>query len=116
MIKKLACINISSKQPERLMKFYQDIGVSIYINNGSYDGSYIGNPEKESGVCVWDERIWGPSTGGYITIVFLVDSLEETYRVIKEKRIEIEPPRKADWGGQELTLKDPDGNVIIFLT
>jgi len=22
---------------------------------------------------------------------------------------------KADWGGQELVLKDPDGNIVMFL-
>ncbi len=48
-------------------------------------------------------------------MVFEVDDLEETYEKIISQGIAINPPRTADWGGQELTLKDPDGNIIMFL-
>jgi len=57
----------------------------------------------------------GRSTAGYITIVLKAEDLQKTYEEIKSKGISIDLPRRADWGGQELVLKDPDGNVVMIL-
>lgn len=115
MINKLSCVNISSKDPKALAEFYRTIGVPVYVDNDCYDGWNLGNPENSGTVCVWDENNWGKANGGFITMVFDVDNLQKTYEEIKSKGIEIEPPRTADWGGQELLLTDPDGNKIMFL-
>lgn len=48
-------------------------------------------------------------------MVFDTDNIKKTYEDIKSKGIEIEPPRTAHWGGQELLLADSDGNKIMFL-
>jgi uncharacterized glyoxalase superfamily protein PhnB len=115
MVRKLMCVNITSKDSKRLADFYRAIGVPIYVNDEDYDGWFLGNSENEGCVTVWDENKWGPSCAGFITMVFEVDDLEETYEKIISQGIAINPPRTADWGGQELTLKDPDGNIIMFL-
>ena len=115
MIKKLSCVNISSKDPKGLAEFYKTIGVPVYVQNEDYDGWNLGNPENQSSICVWDENNWGKSTAGYITIVFDADDLQKTYEEIKAKGIDIEPPRTADWGGQELVFNDPDGNIVMVL-
>lgn len=114
MITKLACVNITSNDPKGLAEFYKTIGVPVFVNNDDYDGWNIGNSENNGSVCVWHDK-WGKSTSGYITMVFKVDDLNKTYEDIKGKGIEIAPPRKADWGGQELVFNDPDGNIIILL-
>ncbi|HOB92015.1 MAG: VOC family protein [Bacillota bacterium] len=57
----------------------------------------------------------GRSTAGYITIVLKAEDLQKTYEEIKSKGISIDLPRRADWGGQELVLNDPDGNVVMIL-
>ncbi|MDI9470257.1 MAG: VOC family protein [Bacillota bacterium] len=115
MIKKLLCVNISSKDPKALAEFYRTIGAPVFVNNDCYDGWNLGNPENAGSVCVWDENRWGKDGAGYITMLFTADHLEETYENIRGQGIAIEPPKTADWGGQELLLTDPDGNKVIFL-
>lgn len=114
MSAKFECINISSKQPETLAKYYETIGISVYCPFGCFDGFRIGK-EDESYVCVWDENKWGKSTAGYITLVFKVDNLQKTYESLIAKGIPVLPPKTTAWGGQELLLEDPDGNKIILL-
>lgn len=116
MIKRLECVNITSKDPKRLAEFYRTIGAPVFVQDENYDGWHLGNQDDESYICVWDENTWGKSTGGSITIVFIADGLEKTYEEIKSKGIAIDPPRRADWGGQELVFKDPDGNIVMILT
>lgn len=115
MIKKLSCVNISSKNPKALAEFYQKIGVPVYVEGDDFDGWHLGNPENGGSVCVWNEHNWGKSTAGYITMVFEVDDLQKTYEEIIKTGVAIEPPRTADWGGQELFFSDPDGNKIMLL-
>lgn len=114
MIKNFECINIGSKNPKGLADFYQAIGVPVYADD-SYDGCHIGN-EKESYICVWDENRWGKSSAGFCTFVFKVDDLQKTYDDITAKGITIPPIKSTDWGGQELSFEDPDGNKVILLT
>lgn len=38
-----------------------------------------------------------------------------TSRNPKARGFDIDPPRTADWGGRELTFKDPDGNIVMIL-
>ncbi len=53
--------------------------------------------------------------GSILTIVVHVDSLRLTYQDLIKKGINIEPIKKTDWGGEQLILEDPDGNIIMFL-
>lgn len=115
MITKLACVNISSKDPKKLADFYKMIGFPVFVSDNNYDGWSLGNPENNGSVCVWDENTWGKSTAGYITMVFNADDLQKTYEEILSKGFKIEPPRTADWGGQELVFCDPDGNKVMIL-
>lgn len=115
MIKKLSCVNITSKDPKGLAEFYQTIGIPVFVQGCDYDGWFLGNPENEGSICVWDENVWGKANGGYITMVFDAEDLQATYEEIKSKGITIDPPKQADWRGQELTLKDPDGNIVMIL-
>lgn len=114
MIIKYECTNISLKNPKALAEFYQKLGAPCQVNGENYDGFRIGNL-NESYICVWDENKWGKSTAGQITSVFKVDDLQKTYLEMVEKGIQASPPKTTVWGGQELTLEDPDGNKIILL-
>lgn len=115
MIKNFKCVNISSKDPKALADFYRAIGAPVFIEDDNYDGWYIGNPEQGGTVCVWNENNWGKSTAGFVTVVLETDDVQKTYAEIKSKGIVIDPPRTADWGGQELVFNDPDGNVVMLL-
>lgn len=115
MIKNFQCVNISSKDPKALADFYTAIGAPVYVEDGCYDGWNIGSPDKGGYVCCWDENRWGKSTAGFVTIVLNSDDVQETYEEIRAKGFDIDPPRTADWGGKELTFKDPDGNIVMIL-
>jgi len=116
MIKRLECVNITSKDPKGLAEFYRTMGAPVSVQDENYDGWHLGNEGDKSYICVWDENAWGKSTGGPLTIVFVADDLEKTYQELKGKGIAIDPPRRTDWGGQELLLDDPDGNTVMILT
>ncbi|MBQ4048705.1 MAG: VOC family protein [Clostridia bacterium] len=113
MILKLECVNLSSKDPAALAAFYQKLGAPVQIVSGYEDGWHLGG--SEGYVCVWDENRWGRSTAGFVTVVFRVDSLQNTYAELTAKGFVLEPPHQTDWGGEELGLQDPDGNRVIFL-
>lgn len=116
MIIKFNCINISSLQPEALVKFYNEkLGVPIIEFDKNYDGVTLGFIKDAPVICIWDESKWGKSSEGKVNFVFNCDDLEKTYIELKEKGVTLEPPRTADWGGLELTLLDIDDNKILLL-
>lgn len=112
---KLECINISSNDPAKLAKFYRTLGVNVFVHDDNYDGFNFGNAENETTICVWDKNRWGGQKGEFVTLVFNVDDLNETYNALVAKGLDIAPPSRTDWGGQELRLEDPDGNEIMIL-
>jgi len=94
---KFSGINISSYDTKKMTVFYRDkLGLNVigdeFEKGRDYD-SYDGN------VC----------------LIFDHDDLEKLYAELKEKGVALDPPKTADWGGQELVMKDPDGNTIIVL-
>lgn len=56
MAVKLECVNVSSKDPERLARFYETIGVRVSVQDPNYDGWQLRNADGEPYVCVWDEH------------------------------------------------------------
>jgi predicted enzyme related to lactoylglutathione lyase len=116
MIKSYCCVNISSKDPERLVRFYNEtLGVPILEFDENYDGVALGFIKDAPNIMVWDENKWGKSSDGKINFVFNCDDLDVTYKELKEKGVQLEPPIRAVWGGMELPLQDPDGNPILLL-
>lgn len=115
MIQNLQCVNISSKDPKALADFYRSIGAPVFVEDDCYDGWSLGDPEKGGTICCWDESRWGKSTAGFVTIVLHSDGVQQTYEAIRAAGVDIDPPRTADWGGQELSFKDPDGNIVMIL-
>lgn len=61
MIKKLLCVNISSKDPKALAVFYRTIGAPVYVNNDCYGGWNLGNPQNAGSVCVMGRKQVGQS-------------------------------------------------------
>ena len=115
MIKKFKCVNISSKNPEALAGFYRSIGAPVFLEDGNYDGWFLGEPDQGGTICVWDENRWGKSTAGFITVVLETDNVQKTYEELTAKGLQLPSPRTADWGGQELVFNDPDGNIVMLL-
>ena len=114
MVRKLMCVNITSKDSKRLADFTV---LSVFPFMSTMKIMTVGFWEipKTKAALRFGMRTNGGRLVGFITMVFEVDDLEETYEKIISQGIAINPPRTADWGGQEVTLKDPDGNIIMFL-
>ncbi|WP_105618918.1 VOC family protein [Vallitalea okinawensis] len=116
MITKYHCVNISSKNPEALVKFYNDkLGLPILEPDENYDGVSLGFIEDTPAIVIWDENKWGKSSEGKVNFVFSCDDLDQTYTELKEKGVILEPPTIAVWGGKELPFLDLDGNKILLL-
>lgn len=109
-------MNLSSKDPRRLARFYRDVlGADMLEDDPDSDGVTFGNAPNEPVFWIWDETKWGPSNTGAVCLVFDCDDHEKTYQALKEKGVSLDPPKTAVWGGKELFLKDPDGNIILIL-
>ena len=116
MITKFRGMNISSKDPKRLALFYRDVlELKMLESDENYDGVTFGNDNDEPVFWIWDENTWGKSNIGAVTFVFNCDNHDKTYEELKQKGVELDPPKTAVWGGKELYVKDPDGNTILIL-
>lgn len=117
MIKSNQCVNVSSKNPEQLVKFYNEkLGVPLTNPpENDYDGVSLGFIKGSPEITIWDENKWGKSSEGAINFVFTCDDIDKTYKELRTKGVKLDPPRTADWGGKELVFLDPDGNKIMVL-
>ena len=117
MIIKFNGMNISSMNPETMVKFYKEkLGLPILGDvSSSFDGAEIGFDINQPRVWIWDESKWGKANTGAVTLVFECDDHDKTYEELKRKGVELDPPATASWGGKELYVKDPDGNTVLIL-
>ena len=117
MITKFHGVNVSSQNPERLVKFYNGkLGVPILQKDEhGYDGAELGFIQGSPVIAVWDANRWGKSSEGAVNFVFRCDDLSKTYEELRAKGLDIEPPTTAVWGGKELLFVDPDGNKVLLL-
>ncbi len=112
MLQCTECVNLSSENPSALAAFYRRFGVPVYTVSDYADSWQLDG--KTDCVCIWDALRWGKSTADRITVVFRTDDLQAAYETLISKEIRLAPPHAADWGGEELTCTDPDGNRIII--
>lgn len=45
-----------------------------------------------------------------------VDDVDEYYRQLKSRGVEVQPPVEEGWGGRFITLEDPDKYRLFFVT
>ena len=116
MIKNFKGMNITSKNPKRLVEFYRDIlGIPVIEDDPNYDGVFLGYIKDAPLIRIWDENKWGKHTDGAVCLVFECDDHQKTYTEITQKGYEIPPPFITPWGGEKMELKDPDGNNVYIL-
>jgi len=117
-------MNISSKNPEAMVRFYTEVLGLLALANKSpeaatgevnYDGTEIGFDHMQTRIFIWDESKWGKSNTGTVSFVFKCNDIDVTYQKIKEKGVDVDPPISTKYGGRELVLKDPDGNKVLIL-
>ena len=116
MVTSFRGMNITSKDPKRLAVFYKDIlGIPVLGDDENFDGIEFGFIKDAPVFWIWDENKWGKSNEGAVCLVFDCDDHDKTYNELKEKGVFLDPPKTAVWGGKELYVKDPDGNIILIL-
>src|SRR2546423_13437651 len=45
-----------------------------------------------------------------------VDDVDEYYRELRERGVDVQPPADEGWGGRFITLQDPDKYRLFFVT
>jgi len=114
MLKKFGGLIISSKEPEKLAKFYNEkLGIPI-LSEHADNCVALGFSENETAVWIANGNKYGKPYDGTLNFVFICDDLDKTYEELKQNGLLLEPPVVAEWGGKELVCKDLDGNVVIM--
>lgn len=54
--------------------------------------------------------------GRGVTFFLAVDNVDEYYRHLSERGVEVMPPIDEGWGGRFITLQDPDKYRFFFVT
>lgn len=110
MIKRIWDITLTVSELKKSVYFYEKIlGLTKKYEFKDYAGFDCGG--VEIGVKTWGEM--EKSRKGEPCIDFLVNDIDEVYRVLKEKEVEFfEPPKETLWGGKTALFYDPDGNIL----
>lgn len=116
MLTRFLGINISSPDPERLARFYNEtLGIPILQpGHVGYDGVQIGFVKDAPSIFIWDENRWGKASQK-AHLVFACDNLDKQFAELQQRGVKLNPPTIASWGGKELPVTDPDGNLILLL-
>ncbi len=117
MINSFICTNVFSNNASGLVDFYKNIlGIPVVneiVDNA--DGINFGFDENAPTFCIWDACKWGSPVNGKSSFVFSSNNLDATFKELKMKGLDIEPPVRFAWGTYELRLKDPDGNEVVIV-
>ena len=87
MINSFSGMNISSKDPKRLVLFYKEtLGIPVLEDDANYDGVVFGFIKDAPVFWIWDENKWGKANTGTVTLVFNCDDHDKTYDETFEKK------------------------------
>lgn len=108
-------IHISSKNPERLAIFYRDILCRRMAGDGpDFDGVSFEGENGNPTVWIWDEKKHGKKNEGPVFLTIDCPDPDRTYHNLKQKGVELDPPKVVSWSGKGLYVTDPDGNTIML--
>lgn len=112
MIRRIWDITLTVKDLKRAANFYEDIlGLQKKYEFGDYAAFDCGGIEV--GLKTWGDL--EEPRRGEPCMNFQVDDIEESFRVLREKGVEI--PKGVEetmWGARKILFKDPDGNLLQF--
>lgn len=116
MITEFVGVNFYGSSTEEMVEFYRDkMGIPLISEGfGGQDGAEVGFEKSQTTLIFWNAARWSQEIGTMM-FVFKCDNLNDEYKRLKEKGIELDPPLKASWGGRELYVNDPNGNRILLL-
>ena len=103
---------------DRAVSFYTEkLGFTILIDH-EYDGKQrwieLKVPGAETAVVLFTPDGHESRVGTFVNTAFEVDSVERTYRELKEKGVEFTGgPSREDWGSFVI-MKDSEGNMFCL--
>ena len=110
MIKRIWDITLTVRDLKRAVDFYESVlGLQKKYEFKDYAGFDCGG--IEIGLKTWGEL--EKPRKGEPCINFLVEDIEDAYKRLQEKGVEvIEGPKETLWGSLILLFEDPDGNIL----
>ncbi len=98
---------------KRGVHFYERVlGLQKKYEFKDYAGFDCGG--VEIGLKTWGEL--GTPRKGEPCIDFLVEDVDESFRVLKDKGVSFaEVPKDTQWGGRMAVFSDPDGNTLQLI-
>ena len=110
MIKRIWDITLTVRDLKRAVDFYESVlGLQKKYEFKDYAGFDCGG--VEIGLKTWGEL--EKPRKGEPCINFLVEDIEDAYKRLQEKDVEvIEGPKETLWGSLILLFEDPDGNIL----
>lgn len=110
MIKTVWGVTFYVSDLKKASRFYEDIlGLEKKYEFSSYVGFECGG--VEIGLIPNPGRKAQHDTS--VTVELLVSNVDEVYKNLKAKGVEFASElHEETWGGKQVTLKDPDGNIL----
>jgi predicted enzyme related to lactoylglutathione lyase len=115
MINSFIHVNVYSDNPAVVVEFYnKKLGIPIQFEGfGDYEGACFGFIKDAPNICVWHKKRDLDKSNP--VIILGSDGLDSVYQDLLSKGVAVNPPLMAEWGGRELTLKNPEGTIIMVL-
>lgn len=113
MLKSIDAIFISTQNMQKLIDFYQTLGVPLKVND---HGSGL-HAEADIGDIHFALQPWKAHEGskGNVSFSFHVPNLEEYCRELESKGLKFtRPATPMSFGGVIAVIHDPDGNQIFL--
>jgi catechol 2,3-dioxygenase-like lactoylglutathione lyase family enzyme len=105
-------------------RFYQDV-LGFEVLWGDEEGGYADFKTGEVSIALFGRQDMADAVGAgqkparvdaqdRAALIFAVENVDETYRVLSEKGVEVAagPVDRPDWGIRTAHFRDPDGNLI----
>ncbi|EMI19522.1 Glyoxalase/bleomycin resistance protein/dioxygenase [Rhodopirellula maiorica SM1] len=109
---KISAVTIVTKRMVTAVRFYQQVGFELHRGgeNARFSTFRVGDHHLNLRLADADE----PAASSTL-IIFAVDDVDETYRLLVERGLQPEfAPRDAVWGERYFHIRDPDGHPISF--
>lgn len=118
----LVSIRIITADIKRLVQFFEDVTATkakwatddfAEVVSESFTLA-IGSTRT---LAFFGDSVAEPATNRSVIIEFLVENVDDNYKIIKDLTTEIvQEPTTMPWGNRSLLFRDPDGNLINFFT
>lgn len=113
MISRVWDVTLTVSDLDRATHFYENVlGLQKKYEFKDYAGFDCGG--VEIGLKTWGEL--EPPRKGEPCLDFLVENLDESYEVLKDRGVSFkDDPEDTQWGGRVALFSDPDGNTLQLI-